>query len=406
MRQFLLNISPLVTLTQGLLSYGTLVIIILGICLNSVSLYTLISSGLYRSGTGIYLIALAVCDVGNLLTNYLVGIARAYLPDFNDLFMYSEWLCRWHGVFVELFQLISAWIVVSFTVERCLAIWYPMVLRHTSRTARAKKSVITTYSVLTLFSLTKLILTGFEKDSVFGYPACFSHRYRWQGVSYVRVAFQTWIPTILVAIFNLLMFLKLKQVKRQREKLSELNFQHRVTGKRQGSFMNRPSPTAPMLVAVSLAYLVLVFPLGVVQTVELIWKYQHKQPEWEFGDEEGRERFVAWKNTKLLLKYVRSFCFGFYQINFCINFFLYFAAGLQFRIHLQQKLRNLFGGCCSKGGGTSGQGRAGPPEPQTPGTSSTVLEERKVKKEVVILPVVHVEDEDGIEETYNMQEIV
>lgn len=347
-RQFLVTLSPLINLTRGLLSWGTLFVILLGLFLNLLSLYTLTSSGLSKSGSGVYLVSLAVCDCGNLVANYGVGIARAHIHHFNELFMDSEWLCRWHGVFVEIFQLISAWIVVSFTVERCLAVWYPMMLRHTNRTGRAKKVVSTLSSVFTCFSLTKLILTGFEKDSVFGYPACFSHRYRWHGMAYLRVAFQTWIPTIMVFTFNIFMFCKLRRIKRARRRLTEIN-RAKVPAQRRASFINRPSPTAPMLVAVSLAYLVLVFPLGVVQTVELLWTAHYRQPVYGIGDAEGRLRYIQWKNTKLLLKYLRSFCFAFYQINYAINFFLYFAAGLQFRVHLQKKLKQFCRRWCHAG---------------------------------------------------------
>jgi len=44
---------------------------------------------------------------------------------------------------------------------------------------------------------------------------------------------------------------------------------------------------------------------------------------------------------KILFKTLRTFFFGLYQINFCINFFLYFAAGVQFRRHLSFKLGKL-----------------------------------------------------------------
>ena len=71
----------------------------------------------------------------------------------------SEWLCRFHGVFVEIFQLISAWIVVGFTVERCIAIWYPILLR-TSKKYRSKAVIVSCSIVFTLFSLSKLFLVG------------------------------------------------------------------------------------------------------------------------------------------------------------------------------------------------------------------------------------------------------
>ncbi|CAL8104994.1 unnamed protein product [Orchesella dallaii] len=344
-RQYLVSILPLISLTNWILSYGTVIIIVVGLFLNILSFYTLVSSGLSKSGSGIYLVSLAVCDIGNLIANYAIGVARGNFPSFNAYFMKFEWLCRFHGVFVEVFQLISAWIVVSFTVERCIAIWYPIILRNTSRTRRAKTSIISLSTILTLFALSKLFLTGFESDSVFGYPPCPSKRHRWQGMAYLRVAFQTWIPTIIVFIFNCLMFHKLGQIKKKRKRLTEYKHKRpkpaRDQTQRKPSFINRPSPTAPMLMAVSITYLVLVFPLGAIQSVELFWNVQRKVPIFGMANNELRHEYIHWKTTKLLLKYIRSLFFGFYQINFAINFFLYFAAGLQFRLHLQHKIIGL-----------------------------------------------------------------
>lgn len=61
---------------------------------------------------------------------------------------------------------------------------------------------------------------GFEKDSVFGYIPCDSNALRWLGMSYVRVAFQTWIPTILVFLFNCVLFWKLRKIRNNRKRLT------------------------------------------------------------------------------------------------------------------------------------------------------------------------------------------
>jgi len=64
--------------------------------------------------------------------------------------------------------------------------------------------------------------------------------------------------------------------------------------RRNSSFINRPSPTAPMLVAVSVTYLVLVFPLGAVQTVELFWNVQRKVPVFGLANHELRHEYIHW----------------------------------------------------------------------------------------------------------------
>lgn len=64
------------------------------------------------------------------------------------------------------------------------------------------------------------LLLGFEKDSVFGYIPCNSQRIVWEGMAYVGIAFQTWIPTIIVSTFNVLMYWKLRKIKIKRKRLT------------------------------------------------------------------------------------------------------------------------------------------------------------------------------------------
>lgn len=211
---------------------------------------------------------------------------------------------------------------------------------------------------------------GFERDSVFGYVPCNSNRYVWDGVAYVRIAFQTWIPTIIVFTFNCLMFWKLRRIKLLRKRLTGTNSMAKKVIPffklfyfilkenlghlrpanpgplhRKRSFITKPSPTNPMLIAVSLAYLILVCPLGAVQSAELYWNFHGL-----FDPTVDHDDYIFWRKRKLLLKYVRSFFFGFYQLNFAINFFLYFAAGVEFRRHLNKKFVQFFSSsCCKKG---------------------------------------------------------
>jgi hypothetical protein len=55
--------------------------------------------------------------------------------------------------------LISAWIVVCFTAERCLAVWYPIMIRSSSK-HRSTLVVSTCSTTFALFSLSKLFLVG------------------------------------------------------------------------------------------------------------------------------------------------------------------------------------------------------------------------------------------------------
>lgn len=61
-----------------------------GVFLNTLSFLVLISSGLAKKGSGVYLVALAVCDSGNLIVNILVGVVRGTSTEFNGYFMVTK----------------------------------------------------------------------------------------------------------------------------------------------------------------------------------------------------------------------------------------------------------------------------------------------------------------------------
>jgi len=54
--------------------------------LNGISFYVLLSSGLAKNGSGLYLVALSICDTGNLIFNYALGVARGESNQFNYYF--------------------------------------------------------------------------------------------------------------------------------------------------------------------------------------------------------------------------------------------------------------------------------------------------------------------------------
>jgi len=71
---------------------------------------------------------------------------------------------------VVIFQAISAWIVVTFTIQRCLAVWFPMLFRPSARRRYRPKVVVTVVILMcAFFSLFKLFFKGqFESQNLVG----------------------------------------------------------------------------------------------------------------------------------------------------------------------------------------------------------------------------------------------
>lgn len=89
-----------------------------------------------------------------------------------------------------------------------------------------------------------------------------------------------------------------------------------------------------LLLAVSSAYVILILPLGLIQTTELIWNNTEKVGTTD-------PNYVHFMTTKIKLKWSRAFFFFFYQFNFAINFFLYVSSSSATRF--RTTLRRLLG---------------------------------------------------------------
>jgi hypothetical protein len=61
-----------------------------------------------------YLSALAIYDCLALTMNFMIGVLRGQNKNVNKTFQDYEDLCKFHGVIVEVFNLLSIWIIVSF----------------------------------------------------------------------------------------------------------------------------------------------------------------------------------------------------------------------------------------------------------------------------------------------------
>lgn len=351
LRKLWVDIYPLVKIVRFLLSYGTTAIIISGVLLNTLSFFVLISKYMRKNVSNLYLAFLAVYDTCSLTFNFMIGVIRGNSEAANLQFQQSETLCTFHGVVVELFNLLSVWVIVAFTVERFLFIKFPLK----ARTWSPRKTVVVLgviSVVMTLISFHKIAVSGFEGDSVFGYKACKTRRKIFKEIIYVYVALNTWLPTFAIVFLNLYIVFELRRNKIKRSRMV------------QSSITKSDEKATTLLLAVSSTYVLFVLPLGIVQSVELIWNgTMTVTPD--------HPDYVNFMSTKIRLKWSRAFFFFFYQLNFAINFFLYVAASSATRF--RANLRSLFG--IKRNIEESMFTRAQKPNTVVPATSSTARKE-------------------------------
>ena len=106
------------------LKYSFPVVTILGLVGNSLSLITVTSKPCKKSSFTVYIGALAVVDscmlVFHLLDTLLIGAYNV------NLGWHGKAMCKCIRYFQSAFRHISAWIIVAITIERVLAIIYPL----------------------------------------------------------------------------------------------------------------------------------------------------------------------------------------------------------------------------------------------------------------------------------------
>jgi hypothetical protein len=120
-------------------------IIFIGILGNILSCIVFLSTHLKMRSSSYYLAALASADLGFLATLFMVWLSN---NDGVQLFNKNGW-CQCVVYISSVSSFLSVWLIVAFTVERFIAVQYPLHRPHMCTVARAKMIVLS----LTLFSL-------------------------------------------------------------------------------------------------------------------------------------------------------------------------------------------------------------------------------------------------------------
>ncbi|EZA57794.1 hypothetical protein DMN91_002787 [Ooceraea biroi] len=326
-RSYWLSLQPFVRSVRFLLRYVTPFIIVLGVLLNTVSFSMLSTPVLWDSNLSLYLSALAISDNGALIFNYAVSVAKSHSTVVNDLFMNSRFLCSTNSVSMELFQFTSTWLVVALTWTRVVAVVFPFGTR-SCQNCSAVITITTLICTSFVVSLTKLYSGGYETDSVFEFVPCQDKIKPWGSAMYFYIALSTWLPLLFIFIGNLLLIIRMRKSYKIHNELTH-NFRYKS---------NRTHNSSRTLLAVSIVHLILLLPLGIVETLELYWDViLIKHPAKGIAE---NEQYIHWLQEKMFLKWCRGLFFHIYHWNFAINFFLYYLTGKKFRSVVTQALKN------------------------------------------------------------------
>lgn len=161
------TISMLQEVTHYIFVYYTPLITFTGSIGNILSILVFFRTKLRKLSSSYYLAALGVSDTGFLLVNFFQWL------NFFDIHLYNtDILCQLFTFLSGLCAALSVWFVVAFTVERFIAVLYPL-RRQTMCTVRRAKSVL--YGLLLvslLHSLPLLVLWAPQYNAQINATTC------------------------------------------------------------------------------------------------------------------------------------------------------------------------------------------------------------------------------------------
>ncbi|CAL1685987.1 unnamed protein product [Lasius platythorax] len=303
-------------LLQDIQRYYTPILVHLGLLGNCLSVCVFFGTKLRYSSSSIYLGALAISDTLFLVTVFVVWLTMVKVDLFNrwgfcQFFIYLSTLCSF----------LSVWLVVAFTVERYVAVKWPLRRQSLCTVARAKAVVIgltalaiPVCSPVLLFSTSNKNTTGCDLDN------------NWESWANVYNTFDTVmtfaLPLTMIVIFNTLIARNIYKLDHVRRTLTtESNASSNDKAQTLRDRMPQTKVTK-MLLLVSSAFFCLNMPSFVLRVIAFLYE-DHKSPIW--------------------LIPAQQMCNLLFNTSFGINFVFYCASGQNFRremVHMFIKRSN------------------------------------------------------------------
>ncbi|KAK2725582.1 FMRFamide receptor-like isoform X2 [Artemia franciscana] len=185
------------------------IVVAVGVLGNIVSMVILMSRGM-RSSTNLYLTALATSDTLYLICIFILSLE--HYPGTNDVSYRAYWHARPYCMWLtDASSNTSVWITVSFTIERYIAVCYPMRRQSLCTESRAKKVIFIVFFVAFLLSsstsfewiITETMdkVTNTTKIEMKFSPLGNDETYR-QGYYWFTSLMFVFFPLLLLTIFN------------------------------------------------------------------------------------------------------------------------------------------------------------------------------------------------------------
>lgn len=283
----------------------TPILVILGLLGNCLSMCVFFGTKLRYFSSSIYLGTLAISDSGFLVTIFVPWLRMVHVDLFN-----RQGFCQFFIYLGTFCSFLSVWLVVAFTVERYVAVRWPLRRQFLCTVARAKMTVMGLTALAILLSSPVLL---FSKIRLSGNSTICDLNEDWESWAIAYNTFDTVVtfavPLTMIVIFNILIarnIYKLNHIRRT------LTIESDASNERTHTPRDRMPQTkvTKMLLLVSTAFFCLNMPAFVLRMVAYLY---------------DNSKSAIW------LMLAQQMCQLLFNTSFGINFILYCASGQNFR---------------------------------------------------------------------------
>lgn len=280
--------------------------------------FIIMAKNMLKVSTYSYLAVLAVMDIMVLY----IGLLRLWVGNFStDIQHTSNAMCKLVNFLGFVSSDTSVWLIISVTIERFIAVKFPLRAPRMCNVHRARVVIILIITIICctnahIFWTVELQYTSQNESRC---DASIMHQTLVKDIwPWVDAAIYSFVPFVIISILNSLI---VRQVLFARKRRSQM--QHIELTARYSSLMNKQhakksnesnKKLTVMLLAVSFTFLLTTLPMNLLQIVSAF-----------FGsvadDAERYAQMTLGRTIVELLMYV----------NHSINFFLYCATGRKFR---------------------------------------------------------------------------
>lgn len=307
--------EPISSILDQIHFYYTPILVNLGLLGNFMSVCVFFGTKLRHSSCNMYLGALAISDIGFLAT---IFVAWLTLKPFSiDLFNRSGF-CQFFMYLGSLCSFLSVWFVVAFTVERFVAVKWPLRRQSLCTVTRAKALIVKLTIVAVIWCSPILLFTKARPkrnatDGIVIICDLDNDWTLWANVyNSIDAVLSFMLPFTMIVIFNTMIARNVYRLNRTRRTLtidSDVSNERGACGQHARDRMPQTKVTK-MLLLVSTTFFCLNTPSYMLRMIVFIFGHNIHQ----FG------LFLA-----------QHICYDLFNTSFGINFVLYCASGQNFR---------------------------------------------------------------------------